>query len=108
MSSVILYNVTVKIDLEVHDEWYSWMQEKHIPDVLNTGCFLECCMNKILGIDESDGISYAIQYRCKDMNQLYVYQDNFAAKLQEEHTQKYKDRFVAFRTIMEEKSRIEP
>ncbi len=41
---MILYNVTISIDPEVHQEWLAWMKEVHIPDVLKTGMFRE---NKI-------------------------------------------------------------
>jgi hypothetical protein len=34
---MILYNVTVSVDPEIHDEWLAWMKSKHIPDVLATG-----------------------------------------------------------------------
>ena len=78
------------------------MKQSHIPDVLKTGCFSECKLNKILGLDETDGISYAIQYSCKRMHDLQLYMDNHAAELQQEHINRYKDQFVAFRTLMRE------
>ncbi|NNF21237.1 MAG: DUF4286 family protein, partial [Saprospiraceae bacterium] len=35
----ILYNVTVKIQAAFVDDWKKWMTERHIPDVMATGCF---------------------------------------------------------------------
>ena len=32
---MIIYNVTIKIDLDVHDEWLAWMKLEHIPRVRN-------------------------------------------------------------------------
>jgi len=52
--------------------------------------------------DERDGITYAIQYFCNEISEYLIYQEKFAPKLQEEHTDKYKDKFVAFRTILKE------
>ena len=54
---MILYNVTVKIDSEVHEEWLKWMLEVHIPEVMETGLFLDNRIAKVLLQDESDGIS---------------------------------------------------
>ena len=31
---MIVYSVTVNIENEVHDDWLSWMKNKHIPDVM--------------------------------------------------------------------------
>ncbi|MEM9821038.1 MAG: DUF4286 family protein [Bacteroidota bacterium] len=97
---MILYNVTVKIDKEVHDDWLKWMQEIHIPDVMKTGLFLENKLCKILH-EDPDGISYAIQYYCQDMKTLHRYQVHHAQRLQAEHTERYKDKYVAIRTLME-------
>ncbi|MCB9188627.1 MAG: DUF4286 family protein [Flavobacteriales bacterium] len=96
----VLYNVTVNIDEEVHDEWLKWMKEVHIPDVMNTGYFLENRILKILAESEG-GVSYAIQYLCNSMSDLEEYQDKHAPRLQKEHTDKYEGKFVAFRTLLE-------
>ena len=97
---MIIYNVTVKIDLDVHDEWLSWMKDKHIPDVLATGKFTENRICKVLEQDESDGITYAIQYTCPGMSEYLAYQRDDAPALQAEHTLKYENKFVAFRTLL--------
>jgi len=96
---MILYNVTVNIDLDVHDEWLTWMKEVHIPDVMNTGCFLENKLCRILA-EEEGGKAYSIQYLCKDADTYQNYLDTYAAKLQQEHTDKYDGKFMAFRTLL--------
>jgi len=95
----IIYNVTVNIDLEVHDEWYSWMKSSHIPDVLETGMFLEARFSKILA-EESGGLSYSIQYLCANSDLLDQYQKEHAPRLQDEHNLKFQGKFAAFRTIL--------
>jgi len=97
---MIVYNVTVKIENSVHDEWLHWMKTVHIPDVLQTGKFSENRMLRVL-VDETDGKTYSIQYTCESMEVLEAYQREDAPKLQAEHTQRYKDKFVAFRTLLE-------
>ena len=52
---MILYNVTLKVDPQIHEEWKQWMCEVHIPDVMSTGLFKEYKMCKLLGLDEEDG-----------------------------------------------------
>jgi hypothetical protein len=96
----IIYNVTVNIDDSVHDEWLQWMKEKHIPDVMATGYFLENKICRIL-VNEESGTSYSIQYTCASMDDLKEYQQKHAPALQKEHSEKYKDKFVAFRTLLE-------
>jgi len=99
---MIIYSVTVKIEIDVHDEWFTWMKSKHIPDVLATKKFVDYRMMKVLVENETDGITYNLQYRANTMTDYFDYLNNFAEKLQIEHTEKYKDKFVAFRTLLKE------
>jgi hypothetical protein len=98
---MIIYNVTVNINHEVHDEWLQWMKEVHIPDVMKTGMFTDSRMLKLLGDEESGGTTYAIQYTCATMDDYERYKKEFAPALQKEVADKYKDKFVAFRTLLE-------
>lgn len=98
---MILYNVTVNIDDSVHDEWLEWMRSKHIPDLLSTGLFTESKLYRIRTENEEEENTYSIQYFLRSMDDYKIYQKEYAEKLQFEHTEKFKDKFVAFRTIME-------
>lgn len=97
---MILYNVTINIESSVHDEWLEWMKSVHIPDVLATGLFVDNKIFKIIS-DHEEGHTYSIQYFLNSMEDYKRYQKDFAPKLQEEHSAKYRNKFVAFRTIME-------
>lgn len=98
---MIIYNVTVKINTEVEQDWLQWMKETHIPDVMNTGRFTSHQLAKVLGQNEEDGITYAIQYICPDMKTLHQYTITEAPALQKEHATRYDGKFVAFRTLLE-------
>ena len=97
---MILYNVTVSIDEDIHEDWLNWMKEIHIPDVMNTGMFID---NKICKIhaEEDGGKAYSIQYLAKSWAEYDRYQAEFAAQLQKDHTDRYAGKFAAFRTILE-------
>ena len=99
---MIIYNVTVNIEDDVHADWITWMKETHIPDVMKTGYFLKNKIAKVLTTQEGEtGHTYAIQYTCNSMNDLDEYQEKCAPKLQEGHTKRYAGKFVAFRTLLE-------
>lgn len=98
---MIIYNVTVKINPEVHLDWLEWMQTVHIPDVMQTGKFESNQIAKVLGQDESDGITYAIQYICDSMKTLHAYTAQDSPSLQKEHNARYQGKYVAYRTLLE-------
>ena len=95
----IIYNVTVSIDYSVENEWVNWMKSKHIPDVLNTGLFIEAKLSRILA-EESGGASYSIQYLCENMADYDKYQKEHAMALQQEHTKLFQGKFASFRTLL--------
>lgn len=97
---MIIYNVTIKIDLNVHDLWLRWMKEEHIARVLETGCFYDAKMYRVLEENTTDGITYAIQYFANTMSDYFEYKEKFAPQLQKEGTEMFPGKFSAFRTIL--------
>jgi hypothetical protein len=98
---MLLYNVTVKIDQQIAEEWLSWMRSVHIPDVLATGCFQEHRLARLLSMEEEDDPTFTIQYLCPNQETLNRYFEDHAPALQRTHKERYHERFVAFRSIME-------
>jgi len=98
---MILYNVTVSVDPQIHEDWLHWMKTKHIPDVLATGMFIENRLLRVLGTPPEEGMTYSVQYVARSMADYEKYQAQFAKALQAEHTARYRDQFVAFRTLLE-------
>ena len=98
---MILYSVTVSIDTDVHTEWLQWMKEVHIPEVMETGCFLDNKILKMLSHEGEGGITYSIQYLSPDQETYDRYQREFAPALQQKHTKRYAGKFAAFRTLLE-------
>ena len=99
----ILYNVTVSVDVNVSEKWLDWMEKVHIPDVLNTGLFIEAKLSRVLA-EEEGGKTYAVQYLLESMDDYNRYKENHAGFLQEEHQKLFADSTVAFRTLLEVKA----
>jgi hypothetical protein len=97
---MFIYNVTVNIDDQVHDEWLNWMREIHMPAVMRSGCFVDSQLLKVLYVDDN-GHTYSAQYRFLEMQDIEVYQQKYAATLQAESKSRFADKSVAFRTILQ-------
>jgi hypothetical protein len=97
---MILYSVTVSIDPEIEQSWLKWMKEVHVPDVLATGLIHE---NRILRLmnEEEGGSTYNFQYYFSGMDSYHIYQKEYAEDLQKDHSERYKGKFAAFRTLLE-------
>ncbi len=99
---MIIYNVSVKVELRIHDLWLRWMKEEHIPRVLETGCFKDAHIYRILEENTGDGISYAIMYRAENIEKYFDYKHQYASGLQKEALDLFPDGFTAFRTLLKE------
>lgn len=100
---MILYNVTISIDDDVHDEWLDWMKKTHIPEVMESNCFENCRMFKIEKHNPTDpGVNYGIQYYAQSREDYERYQREYASALKLKTQKLYDGKFVAFRTLLEE------
>ena len=97
---MIIYNVTCNVENEILQEWLQWMIEIHIPEVMRTGFFLEANINKVISSND-DGTTYAISYSCESIKKLHEYQLKFSDELQRKHIDRYGEKVVSFRTILE-------
>ena len=99
---MILYNVTINVDDNYHDEWLKWMQEVHIPQVLATRLFKSHTMYRILSRHEEEtGTTYSVQYFLDTMEDFERYRDEFAPALQKDTFDEFGEHFSAFRTLLE-------
>lgn len=103
---MLLYNVTISLDPKVEEDWILWMQETHIPQVLETKCFYKCIFSKIRG-KEAGECTFSILYKAKSEKAYNEYQELFAKKLQDDHSSRFAGHFNAFRTLMDIKNEFE-
>lgn len=96
-----LYNVTVNVDPDIESDWLSWMKKEHIPEVLATGYFIENKVFKLLHEPHNEGSTYSVQYFAHSLEQVELYLVNAAPHLMQKLNTRYKDKHVAFRTVME-------
>ncbi len=100
--SMLLYNVTVGIDQEVEQEWLHWMRTEHIPEVMRTKLFTDYKMYKVLHDQDDGNISYSVQYFAQNLDQVTLYFEKFAPSLLEKLRLRFKDKHIAFMTLLEE------
>ncbi len=98
---MIIYNVTLKVEADISDEWVNWMKASHMPALMNTGLFMDCRLCKLLEQDEADGLTFIAQYSCEGIEQYNRYINEFAETFRAESFRLFGSKFVAFRTLME-------
>ena len=82
-------------------EWLNWLQKEHIPEVIETGCFTRATVLKLLEVDETEGPTFAVQYFAESKALYNQYIEKFAPLMREKSFEKWGNRFIAFRSVMQ-------
>jgi len=98
---MIIYNVTIKVETGIAAEWLNWLQQEHIPEVIETGCFTRATVLKLLEVDETEGPTFAVQYFAESKALYNQYIEKFAPLMREKSFEKWGNRFIAFRSVMQ-------
>lgn len=98
---MIIYNVTIQVQADIHAEWLKWMRDVHAPDLLATGKFDSYRIMRLLDIDETEGPTYAVQYHAPSKAMYNEYISLFADEMRAKAFEKWGDKFIAFRTLMQ-------
>ncbi len=97
---MIIYNVTTHVAHSISDLWVAWMKEKHIPEIMKTGCFNKYQFVKLLEVDESEGLTYTVQFYAADRTAYEHYLNAFAPALREDAFKSWGDKIIGFRSLM--------
>ena len=97
---MVIYNVTVNVQEDIHDAWVEWMKTEHIPEMLDTGKFKKALMTRVLVNEEMGGITYSTQFTAENKEMLRRYYAEDAEELRKKSS-KFEGKFVAFRTELE-------
>jgi hypothetical protein len=98
---MLVYNITLKVAFAIADEWLTWQQEEHIPEIMATGKFDSYKFFRLLDQDETDGPTYIVQYFTTSRDRYQQYINEYAPGLRKKATDKWGNQFVGFRTLME-------
>lgn len=98
---MIIYNVTIKVEANSAEKWLQWMKDEHLGDMMNTGLFSDYRMCRLLDQDETEGVTFVVQYHTDSIENYESYLKEHAPKMRQKGLSLFADKMVAFRTVME-------
>lgn len=98
---MIIYNVTLKVDNSVAEEWVQWMKQEHMPELQNTGLFTGYRLCRLLEQDEAEGVTFSAQYTCDSLEDYNAYISKHAQTMRDKAFSRFGGKFIAFRSVME-------
>ena len=98
---MIIYNITTKVHNSIALEWLQWLKEIHVKEVMESNCFTEFKIVKLLEIDETDGPTFAVQFAAESKGLYNRYIEKFAGEMRKQSFDKWGDKFISIRTVMQ-------
>lgn len=100
---MIIFSETISLDKGIENDWLTWMKSTHIPKVLATKLFSSFKILKLLDpIVDDQMVTYNLQFSCESVAIYRTYQRKFAIELNEAQHKRYGNRFVSFKTLLEQ------
>ena len=96
-----IYNVTTKVHTTIQNEWLQWLQEEHIPEIIKTGCFTSTSILQLLETDDTEGPTFAVQFKADSKGLYNQYMEKFAGIMRQRSFDKWGDKVIAFRSLMQ-------
>ncbi len=103
---MFIYNVTTNVDESINEEWLTWMHDKNMPDMLETGKFISAKLCHVLVKEDMGGITYAVQYTAKTKKDIQDFLTNHSYKFKEEEMKKFSGKYGTFTTELKVISEI--
>ena len=98
---MIIYNVTTKVHHSIDELWLRWLKDVHVKEILNTDCFTNYKIVKLLEIDEDEGPTYALQLFAESKAIYNEYIEKYAPKMRQAAFDKWGDKFISIRSVMQ-------
>jgi hypothetical protein len=98
---MFIYNVTVKVEAQIAEDWLQWLLNEHVPNIMQTKCFTDYRVVRLLEVNDSEGPTYAIQYYAQSKADYNRYIEIHSSKMHQLSLQKWAEKSVAFESVME-------
>ena len=98
---MLIYSVTVSVENEIAPDWLDWMQSSHLPEVMQTGCFVKYQFHRLVEpIFEPDTVTYNVLYFVESQAQLDVYRNDHSPRLRHHVYLRYGQKTTAIRSVL--------
>ncbi len=98
---MILFNITMKIDHDVHNDFLQWIRGEHTGDRLE-GTVMASRLYRLTGVDVRDGITYCLQHYFRDNEAYNQHVISGDLAFREDLSGRYGDKLVVFSSVLAE------
>ncbi len=86
---MFIYTVKMVINKNTKEEYIKYLEEKHLQDVINTGCFLNASLETDINKNE-----VIVTYSCESQEMFDKYITQYADKMRQDVIDKFSDSII--------------
>lgn len=98
---MILINTTFHVHCAIARDFVTWLKEVYIPEATGHHLISAPVLCRVLGGDDPDGISYAMQLACPNLKEARQWHDNEGADLRARMLRRWGNKVLFFTTYLE-------
>ncbi|AYD46760.1 MAG TPA: DUF4286 family protein [Arachidicoccus soli] len=96
-----LYNITIKIAWEIHEDWLIWMREENIPFLYTGELISKHLFLRLKDIEETDGPTYALQLFLDTEQHYNKFIMEYLSDINQVQKARWGNNMYSFATLME-------
>lgn len=98
---MLIYNVTSKVEARSHAAWLAWMERAYLPAVMESKTVQAYTLTRLVGVDESEGPTYALLLTFASRKRFDEYQQQHALGFQKAMKSKWGEAVLSFPTVLD-------
>lgn len=101
---MLIFNTTLHVEDAIQDEFIAFVKTYYVPQAVKSGLLDYPTLAKIERQHEESGVSYALQFKAKDIDTLNKWAEETGESLSLEMGRRFGTKVGGFVTLMEEVS----
>ncbi len=96
-----ILNITFLVAEPLISTWQEWVRRQLIPSMTSTGVFSQPQLARVLSAEQSDGVSYALQFQTASVDTIDEWLTDNGNSLQQQCTVRFGTNVLFFATTLE-------
>lgn len=97
---MILFNITILSDIEIHEELKSWILTDFIPAIASEEIFKSQSLLKILN-SPNEGVTYSLQFVAENEDKIAIFRKGHLNSLHNKSQNEYANKLFLIESLME-------
>lgn len=97
---MIIYSVRLAVNADILDSWTKWMQDEHIPEMLETKLFSSCQLSRVMEDDAAKQV-FVVNYICESIKDYETYITDYSKAMRQKGIKRFGDEISSSRELQE-------